>query len=143
MILKYFCLGFQCTGGLPCSECAAHEDECLYNQYADKRRKEYTQAIENQLGDARFQVHFYHALLEDLLESIRSSDRTQMRQLAIEICQTEKNANTANHTNYDILRDMIDNILSANEPARESHVLLVSDGEFAKQTNTQCHCSVS
>jgi hypothetical protein len=67
-------------------------------------------------------VHFYHAFLEDLLESIRASDRTQVQQLASVIRQTEKNANTADHTKYDIIRGMVDNILDSNEATGGSNI---------------------
>lgn len=54
----------RCSTGAPCSECAAHGRECIYDELADKRRKV---AAKHTLEE----LEYYRGFLERLLESIR------------------------------------------------------------------------
>jgi hypothetical protein len=65
---------FQCSTGNPCTECAAHNRECIYDEAADKRRKAFTKQTQEQL-------RYYQGLWEDLLHLIRYSDRDHLNQL--------------------------------------------------------------
>jgi hypothetical protein len=81
-------LFFQCSTGNPCSECAAHNRQCVYDETADKRRKAYIKHTQNQL-------HFFRGFLERLLASIRYADNQRLAELIGVI--------RGGGTNYDIL----------------------------------------
>lgn len=64
----------QCSSQHPCSECAAHNRECIFDENADKRRKVYTKMTRDQL-------EYYRGFLERLVQSIRSADPQQLETL--------------------------------------------------------------
>ncbi|KAJ9244928.1 transcriptional regulator family: Fungal Specific TF [Paecilomyces variotii] len=61
----------KCSTGNPCTECAAHDRECVYDESADKRRKVAAKRAQEQLD-------YYRGLLERLLESIRYCERAEV-----------------------------------------------------------------
>jgi hypothetical protein len=64
----------QCSTGNPCTECAAHDRECVYDESADKRRKVAAKRAQEQL-------EYYKGILERLLESIRYCERAEIEQI--------------------------------------------------------------
>ncbi|KKA21539.1 C6 finger domain protein [Rasamsonia emersonii CBS 393.64] len=60
-----------CSTGNPCTECAAHNRECVYDEAADRRRKAFTKFTQEQL-------QYYRGFLERLLDSIRYGDRDRL-----------------------------------------------------------------
>ncbi|KAL1996040.1 hypothetical protein VTN49DRAFT_575 [Thermomyces lanuginosus] len=64
----------RCSSQYPCSECAAHNRECIFDENADRRRKVYTKMTQNQL-------EYYRGFLERLLQSIRAADPQQLETL--------------------------------------------------------------
>ncbi|GAD93628.1 C6 finger domain protein, putative [Paecilomyces variotii No. 5] len=63
-----------CSTGNPCTECAAHDRECVYDESADKRRKVAAKRAQEQL-------EYYRGILERLLESIRYCERAEIDQI--------------------------------------------------------------
>ncbi|KAL1847944.1 hypothetical protein Plec18167_004909 [Paecilomyces lecythidis] len=64
----------KCSTGNPCTECAAHDRECVYDESADKRRKVAAKRAQEQL-------EYYKGLLERLLDSIRYCERAEIDQI--------------------------------------------------------------
>lgn len=117
----------KCSAEKPCTECSTHGRECVYNESADKRRKAYSETtvrqLENaveQLKIAKNDLHYYHAFLEDLLASIRYSNRYQLDQLVQVIQDTVRNPDPDNKSGYSKIREAIALILSEFEDAEGS-----------------------
>jgi hypothetical protein len=64
----------QCSTGNPCTECAARQCACVYDELADKRRK---------VAAKRTQERFiyYRGVLERLLDSIRLCEPENVNQI--------------------------------------------------------------
>ncbi|KAH8704893.1 putative C6 transcription factor SndA [Talaromyces proteolyticus] len=118
----------KCSTGNPCSECAAHFRECVYDQSADKRRKEHAMTTRNQLQITQDNLSYYHKLLEDLLESIRYSDDNQLRQLFSAVRNSTRNPSPEEREGYDELTDIIDTVLGVSEDAEGSDTTSAMDG---------------
>ncbi|OXV07154.1 hypothetical protein Egran_05089 [Elaphomyces granulatus] len=54
----------RCSTGNPCSQCAAHGRECVYDEHADKRRKVAAKRTQEEL-------EYYRDFVESLIDSIR------------------------------------------------------------------------
>ncbi|PYH34260.1 C6 finger domain protein [Aspergillus neoniger CBS 115656] len=57
------------TTGTPCAECALHDRECVIDEFADKRRKVAAKRAQEDLK-------YYRGFVEQLLEALRSGDRS-------------------------------------------------------------------
>ncbi|CRG84516.1 hypothetical protein PISL3812_01795 [Talaromyces islandicus] len=113
----------KCTTTTPCSECLSHGRQCIYDQSADKRRKEHAMTTKNQLQVTQENLDYYHKLLEDILESIRHSDPDQLRQLVEAVRQTPRYPRQEPHNDYATILKVVYTILGEFEDAEGSDTM--------------------
>ncbi|OKL55654.1 hypothetical protein UA08_08982 [Talaromyces atroroseus] len=107
----------KCSTGRPCSECATHERECIYDETADKRRKEHVMSTKNQLQATEEVLGFYHKFLEDLLESLRLGSKGQLHELVEVVQSTVRNHLPEEQGGYERIKETVYSILADYEDA--------------------------
>lgn len=110
----------KCSTGNPCTECANHGRDCIYDVNADKRRKEHVLSTKQQLENTEDNLRFYHSFMEDILASIRVGDKYQVDQLVQVIQNSVRNPDPENKSGYNQIKESIISILGEFEDAEGS-----------------------
>lgn len=117
----------QCSTDSPCSQCAAHQRECLYDQSADKRRKEYLWSTKYRLAMSNLSLRYYHRFVEDLLACLRLGNNDQLEWFVQVIRSTSTNSDLVDRSSYTQIREAMYTILGDYEDAEGSEVTLDTD----------------
>lgn len=97
----------KCTSGNPCLECKKRNILCIFDESSDKRRKTYSNKIEQELSH-------YQEFLSDFLEAIRLSDDDDVHH----IINIVRSGSSTSKIHIEVTLILAGNFLAGNNPSQ-------------------------